>query len=175
MFRICLYAFCLVAIAAPTIAQEAATQLATEKERQSVRPGINDKFLDKDLDVQEWIDRFEVESREVYRARDEIFEHLNLKSGDRVADVGAGTGFFTLRMADAVGPGGWAYAVEISPKFVEHLANLFDQRNVQNVTTVFCDDDSVCLPPHSIDVAFICDVYHHFEYPDDTMQSIFRR
>ena len=140
----------------------------------SVKPGINDGFLDPDLDVQQWIERFEVESREVFQARQEIMRGLALKPGERIADVGAGTGFYTLLMAEAVGPAGWAYAIDISPRFVEHLVKLFDQRSVTNVTTVICDDDSICLPPQSIDVAFICDVYHHFEYPDQTMKSIHR-
>ena len=80
--------------------------------------------------------------------------------------------FFTLLMAEAVGPEGWAYAVDISPKFVEHLSSMFDARAVQNVTTVMCDDDSICLPPASVDLAFVCDVYHHFEYPPETLASI---
>lgn len=157
-----------------TTAQEAANAATTPEQRQSVKPGINQRFLDPELDVQEWIDRFEVESREVYGARKEIMRQLNLQPGDRIADVGAGTGFFTLLMSAAVGAEGWAYAIDISPKFVEHLASQFDQRGVDNVTTVMCDDDSVRLPPESVDVAFMCDVYHHFEYPIDTMKSIHR-
>ena len=145
-----------------------------EDAKQSINPGINDNFLDPDLDVQEWVERFEVESREVYQARKEIMRAMGLKSGDRVADVGAGTGFYTILMSEAVGEGGWAYAVDISPQFVSHLSDQFDRRDIQNVTTVMCDDDSVCLPPASIDLAFICDVYHHFEYPTETMRSIYR-
>ena len=138
----------------------------------SVKPGVNDGFLDPNLNVQEWVERFEVESREVFHARREIMRQLDLKPGQRIADVGAGTGFFTLLMAEAVGENGWVFAIDISPRFVEHLAKLFDQRSVSNVTTVMGDDDSICLPPGSIDAAFICDVYHHFEYPLQTMQSI---
>lgn len=137
-----------------------------------VKPGINAGFLDPNLDVQEWIDRFEVESREVFHARAEIMRQLDLQPGQRIADVGAGTGFFTLLMAEAIGDKGWAYAIDISPRFVEHLVKQFDGRSVSNVTTVMCDDDSICLPPASINVAFICDVYHHFEYPNETMKSI---
>ncbi len=151
----------------PTAAQTSSDTIT------SVKPGINDGFLDPEMDVQAWVERFEVESREVYHARDAIMARLNLKPGNRVADVGAGTGFYSLLMADAVGSKGWVYAVDISPKFVQYLVDQFDQREVENVTTVMCDDDSVCLPPDSIDLAFICDVYHHFEYPEQTMQSIF--
>ncbi|TWU22222.1 Demethylmenaquinone methyltransferase [Novipirellula galeiformis] len=144
------------------------------KAKPSVNPGINDSFLDPQLDVQAWVERFEVESREVYHARDAIMSQLNLKPGDRVADVGAGTGFYSLLMSDAVGPQGWVYAIDISPNFVQYLADQFDQREVENVTTVMCDDDSICLPPNSIDLAFICDVYHHFEFPQQSMKSIFK-
>lgn len=141
---------------------------------ESIAPGINDNFLDPNLNLQEWIERFEVESREVYHARDEVLRGLALRPGERVADIGAGTGFYALLMAEAVGPGGWVYAVDISPKFVEHLAAQFAERDVANATTVMCTADSVCLPPESIDAALICDVYHHFEFPAETMTSLYR-
>lgn len=150
------------------------TTVASTAEKQSVKPGINSNFLDPELDVQEWVERFEVESREVYQARKEIMAQLGLENGIRIADVGAGTGFYSILMSEAVGDDGWVYAIDISPKFVEYLSKQFDQRSLNNVTTVMCDDDSVCLPPDSIDAAFICDVYHHFEYPIDTMKSIHR-
>ena len=157
-------------VAAESVATESV--VSTKPEKQSVKPGINDNFLDPELNVNEWVERFEVESREVYHARDEILRQINLKPGMRVADVGAGTGFYSILMSESVGENGWVYAVDISPKFVEYLADSFDERGLENVTTVMCDDDSVCLPPGSVDAAFICDVYHHFEYPGDTMRSI---
>ena len=80
-------------LAHPAFSQEASTS------KQSVNPGINQRFLDPTLDIEEWVQRFEVESREVYFARKEIMRSLNLQPGDRVADVGAGTGFFTLLMS----------------------------------------------------------------------------
>lgn len=140
----------------------------------SVKPGINDSFLDPDLQIDEWIARFEVESREVYHARNEILERLKLKKGMRVADVGAGTGFYTLLMSEAVGSEGWTYAIDIAPAFIQHLGQLIAAKDISNATVVFCNDRSICLPPDSIDLAFICDVYHHFEYPTDTMASIHR-
>ena len=138
----------------------------------SVKPGINSTFIDPDLNVDDWIARFEVESREVFQARSEIMKAMAIQPGSRVADIGAGTGFFTLLMSKVVGEKGWSYAVEISPKFTQHLTALFAERNLNNTTTVFCNNRSVCLPPHSIDLALICDVYHHFEFPEQTMMSI---
>ncbi len=171
---ICMTACTFVPAQDATLTEKVATEkvVSAKPDKQSVKPGINDNFLDPELDVKEWVERFEVESREVYHARDEILRQLNLKPGMRVADVGAGTGFYSILMSESVGEDGWVYAVDISPKFVEYLAHNFDKRELENVTTVMCDDDSVCLPPGSIDAAFICDVYHHFEYPGDTMRSI---
>lgn len=138
----------------------------------SVRPGINDNFLNPDLDVSEWIDRFEIESREVFAARDDIVKATGIVSGATVADIGAGTGLFTRLFSDVVGSEGWVYAVDISPRFVEHINGQAAKDELQNVTTVLCRDDSVSLPPDSVDVAFICDTYHHFEYPTKTLRSI---
>ncbi|MFG0261169.1 MAG: class I SAM-dependent methyltransferase [Novipirellula sp. JB048] len=157
----------------PAVVQPALDDPAPSHSGTSVKPGINDSFLDPKLDVQAWVERLAVERREVYHARDALLAHLPLRPGDRVADVGAGTGFYSLLMSKAVGSEGWVYAVEISPGFVSHLADQFSQRDVRNVTTVMCSEDSVCLPPASIDLAFLCDVYHHFEFPQATMRSIF--
>lgn len=138
----------------------------------SVKPGINSNFIDPDLNFDDWIARFEVESREVFQACSEIMKAMAIQPGSRVADIGAGTGFFTILMSKVVGEKGWSYAVEISPKFTEHLTTLFSERNLNNTMTVFCNDRSVCLPPNSIDLALICDVYHHFDFPEQTMMSI---
>jgi ubiquinone/menaquinone biosynthesis C-methylase UbiE len=74
--------------------------------------------------------------------------------------------------AEAVGEKGWVYAVEINGKFIEHVQARAKQEGQGNITGVLCPQDSVSLPPESIDRAFICDVYHHFEYPKSTMASL---
>lgn len=83
--------------------------------------GINDPFLSRDLDVAQFVERFEGESREVFAERHAIVDALGLSSGDQIADIGAGTGFFTALFAEEVGDDGTVYAVEISPNFLEHL------------------------------------------------------
>jgi SAM-dependent methyltransferase/protein tyrosine phosphatase (PTP) superfamily phosphohydrolase (DUF442 family) len=138
----------------------------------SVRPGINDNFLKSDLDVDEWLGRFEVESREVYSARLEVLDACQLESGARVADVGAGTGFFARLFTDAVGPAGWVYAVDISPRFLEHINRRAEADRIKNLTGILGTGRSVNLPPDSIDLAFVCDTYHHFEFPQSTLASI---
>jgi ubiquinone/menaquinone biosynthesis C-methylase UbiE len=73
-----------------------------------------------------------------------------------------------------VGPEGRIYAVDISAKFVKHVEATAQASHVTNIVGVVCQPDSVNLPPDSIDLAFICDTYHHFEFPLKTMRSLHR-
>lgn len=143
--------------------------LAQEK---SVKPGINDSF--RDPDPKEFLGRFEVESREVFSRRKEIVAACQLKPGLTVADIGAGTGLFTRQFSDAVGKDGRVVAVDISQKFLDHIQKTSREAGQQNVETLLCTADSTELPAESVDVAFICDTYHHFEFPLKTMASLHR-
>jgi len=138
----------------------------------NVRPGINDKL--KEGNFEKWVEKFEGESREIYVHREKIADALGLRPGMSVADIGAGTGLFTLPFAERVAPHGAVTAVDIVPEFLERIQQRANEANATNVTTQLCTDDSVELPASSFDVAFICDTYHHFEYPMSTMRSLFR-
>lgn len=138
----------------------------------SVRPGINDSF--RNPDPQAFVERFETESREVYAKREAIIAAMHLTSGQAVADVGAGTGLFTRLFAGKVGPTGTVYAVDIAPKFLDHIAETSKESGMNNVKTVLATDEASGLPPSSVDAVFICDTYHHFGYPLKTMTSIAR-
>jgi len=141
-------------------------------QEKSVRPGINDAF--KNPDVKHFTQVFETESREIFAKRKEIVAAWKIKPGLVVADIGAGTGLFTLLFSAEVGDQGKVYAVDIAPKFIEHIEKLCKEKGIKNVVTILCKPDSAELPPNSIDLAFICDTYHHFEYPFKTMTSIHR-
>lgn len=140
----------------------------------SVRPGVNESYLAPNLDVTNAIERFEREGREVFDQRQAILECAALKPGMTAADVGAGTGLFTLPFAEAVGPGGRVYAVDIAEPFVRHIEAQARGRGLDNIRGVVCTERSVELPPDSIDFAFLCDTYHHFEYPQSTLASLRR-
>ncbi len=137
-----------------------------------IPPDINDRFLDPDMNPAEWVERFEIESREVFRVRRELMDFAAAKPGDHVADVGAGTGLFTLLLAERVQSSGWVYAVDIAAPFVRRVAELSTVEDADWVTPVVCTEDSVRLPPQSVDLVFICDTYHHFTAPAKTMASI---
>lgn len=139
---------------------------------ESVKPGINKGFVDPNLDVEDFVKRFEIESREVYLNREAILEATGVKAGDVVADVGAGTGLFTRLFSKRVGDDGWVYAVDISPRFLEHINAESNKQNLTNITGVLCAEDSVNLPPNSVDVIFVCDTYHHFEFPNSTLAAM---
>jgi SAM-dependent methyltransferase len=138
----------------------------------SVNPGINKKYLDPDLNVDVWMKRFEVESREVCAAQPAILSVCGIKPGMHIADIGAGTGLYTQPFIKATGDSGWVYAVDISARFLEHINRRAQSNDTRNVSTVLCPEDHVGLPRESLDLAFICDTYHHFEYPKETMRSI---
>lgn len=133
---------------------------------------INDSFKDPSADPQRWVDRFEVESREVYAARAAILEALGPEKGQRVADVGAGTGLFVELIADRVGPEGKVYAVDISPSLIEHMSTRFGDR--QEVTVVASEEDSTRLDMGSVDKVFTSDTYHHFTYHEEMLGSIYQ-
>ncbi len=141
-------------------------------EESSANPGINDSFLDPEINVEEWIARFEVESREVFAARDKVLSALSLAEGNDVADIGAGTGLYTALFAQAVGPEGTVYAVDIAAPFLEHINQRTTEAGLENVTCVLGTDRAVRLPADSVDLVFICDTYHHFEFPQATLRSI---
>lgn len=141
---------------------------------ESVKPGINTNFLDPNLDVDKFVQRFETESREVFAKRTGIARAVGLRPGMAVADVGAGTGLFVDFFARDVTEAGRVYAVELSPKFVENLRARAQRRNQPMVEVVQCTERDVSLPEAAADVVFTCDTYHHFEYPSATLASIHR-
>lgn len=151
----------LPSVRSPLVAQE-----------KSVKPGINDQF--RDPDPEQFRGRFEVESREVFARRKEIVAACQLKPGLVVADVGAGTGLFTRPFAEAVGREGRVFAVDIAQKFLDHVVKTCGEAGLRNVQPVLAKPDSTELPADSVDVAFICDTYHHFEFPQKTLATLHR-
>ena len=110
--------------------------------------------------------------RPVVVKREEIVAACDLKSGMVVADIGAGTGVFTRLMAPKVGPQGKVFALEIKKDLVEHLEKSSRQAKLDNVAALLSTPESTGLAPESIDVAFVCDTYHHFDHPGEMLASI---
>lgn len=144
----------------------------TDQRADNLPDDINRGFLDPEMKPEEYIKRFEVESREVFAQRRAIVDALELKPGSAVGDIGAGTGLFLKPLSVAVGGDGKIFAVEISPSFIRHLRKRITDENLENAQVVFCSDREANLAKNSVDRLLICDVYHHFEYPQSTLQSL---
>jgi SAM-dependent methyltransferase len=102
---------------------------------------------------------------------DKVVEQMKLKPADVVADVGAGTGYFTFRFAPRV-KDGKVYAVEIQPEMLAIIEKRKKELKAGNVVTVRGTETDAKLPESSIDVVFFADVYHEFAYPREMMESI---
>ena len=137
---------------------------------QNVSPGINHQY--QDPSVTQWRGVFERDGREVWDRRDDIVRQLRLQPGQRVADVGAGSGFFSMMMAREVGPDGLVYAVDIAANFVDASVQRAQDVGLHNVRGVVNDQRGTGLPADSVDLVFISDTYHHFEYPQSMLHSI---
>lgn len=148
------------------------TALPLVAEEQSVRPGVNRQYENAEFPV--WLNRFEVPGREVFDMRQEIVSELGLKPGMQVADVGAGTGLFTLLLADKIGDSGAVYAVDISEIFIRNILRRAKDKGFTNVRGTVGTDRDAGLPAGQFDLVFVCDTYHHFEYPQSMLASLRR-
>ena len=109
----------------------------------------------------EWIRRLERPERIPGLKIDEVIARLGLKPGDVVADIGSGTGAYTIPFAKAVAPPGRAIAVDIWPELLDHVRQKAAASNVANLQTVLAALDDPRLPPQQVDLAFFHDVFHN--------------
>ena len=115
-----------------------------------------------------WLER---PSRQEEEKPDLTVENLNLEPDDVVADLGAGSGYFSWRIAQQV-PEGKVYAVDIQPEMLEAIDSRKAERGVDNIKTILGREDDPQLPPNSIDLALMVDAYHEFAYPREMMTGI---
>lgn len=116
-----------------------------------------------------WLDRPE---RDVEEAPVKLMEAMKLEPGMEVADIGAGTGYFTFRMAQQVGAEGKVYAVDIQREMLDILADRMRKKGVENIELVLGTESDPKLAPESVDVILMVDVYHEFEYPYEMTEAM---
>ncbi|MDC0721431.1 class I SAM-dependent methyltransferase [Nannocystis bainbridge] len=136
----------------------------------NVNPGINDSW--RGSDTRRLTRRLESESREIWVQRQRLVDAVAARPGAVIADVGAGSGFLTLLLARAVGPGGKVYALDINHGLLASIAADARAAGLHNVETLVTPEDRTPLAPDSVDLVFMCDAYHHFEYPRSMMRSL---
>lgn len=142
------------------------------QDQSKVPDGINKEFLSPELNPEEWLKRFEIESREVFAGRESILKAIGIKPGQSIADVGSGIGLYLGPFSKAVGGGGHVFAVDISPRLIEHIQQRVRAEKMENVTVIASTDKSTMLAPGSVDFVFVCDTYHHFEQHAAMRRSI---
>jgi len=135
-------------------------------------PQVNARFVAPDADLAELHKTFETESREIFARRESIVASLGLAPGEVVADVGAGTGLFLAPLAAAVGSTGQVVAVEISAPLVESMRKRAEAEGLAQVKVVLGSERSTNLAAASIDLAFVCDTYHHFTDPASMLANL---
>jgi len=113
-------------------------------------------------DIDRWVSEFESPERDRRQKPDEVVAALKLRGSDRIADIGAGTGYFSRRFAKAAGEG-TVFAIDLEPNMLRYIAKRARTEGQKNIVPVLALPDSPMLPPGSVDVIFICNTIHHIE------------
>ena len=130
-------------------------------------------YGEEESNVELWLETMEIGSRELYSARSDVVEALDLGAGERIADIGAGTGLYSVMFAQQVGASGAVFAVDIEPRFLKLIIQRAADLDLTNVTAVLGRDVSITLPEREVDVVFISDTYNYFADPEAIMRSVF--
>ena len=117
----------------------------------------------------DWLDRSE---RETEEAPDEALDIIGIKKGSVVADIGAGSGYMTIRMARRVGANGIVYANDIQQPMLDLLDQRLKKGKIANVRPILGTPDDPKLPPESIEMALLVDVYHEFSQPQAMLRHL---
>ncbi|NVB39452.1 methyltransferase domain-containing protein [Pseudenhygromyxa sp. WMMC2535] len=121
-------------------------------------------------DPEKWTAHFESEERTAWQKPDEVVASLGLAADARVADLGAGTGYFSVRFA-AAAPQGQVFAVDIEPAMVEWLGKRAERDGLSNLVAIQGEANAPALP-EAVDVAFMCNVFHHLGDPKAYFEAV---
>src|SRR5437016_9565307 len=161
----------------PTSPSPGTTSSHYEVRQQHDPDGIGKIFMGREIacvmghQAADWLERSEREQEE----RPELLlPALKLKPGDVVADIGAGTGYYTRRLAKLVGDKGTVYAVDIQQEMLDLLTNKMAELKIHNVKPILGTITDPHLPARSVDLILMVDVYHEFDYPYEMAQALCR-
>lgn len=155
--------------------QAAEDPVSRYEQREASRDGIGRFYLGREIahvmghEGAPWLERTERQDEE---RPDVLHSLLSLRPGMVVADIGAGTGYHSWRMAEKIGPQGKVYAVDIQPEMLSLLATNMAHRGITNVSGVLGTITDPKLPANSVDLALMVDVYHEFDHPHEMLAAI---
>jgi SAM-dependent methyltransferase len=115
---------------------------------------------------------FEYPDRDKKLQIDRVMDLLGIGPGKAVADIGAGSGWFTVRAAARVGPAGSVYAEDINPKAIDYITERAKKEKLENVRSVLGSVDDTKLPPNSVDAVLILKTYHEFAHPIPLIEKL---
>jgi ubiquinone/menaquinone biosynthesis C-methylase UbiE len=139
----------------------------------SVAPGANERFATPEGRAAS-VNVFEASERDQYQKPAEVIRNLELREGDVVCEVGAGSGYFTPYLSKAVGRTGRVYAQDPQREFLELIRQKKEHMGLTNVEVVLSTYTDTNLPDDTCDVAFVLDTYHHFEWPPPMLDAMKR-
>jgi len=125
-------------------------------------------------DPMAYIGSLEDPKRDAYQKPQEVVAALNLSPGEVIADIGAGSGYFTFSLARHVSERGTIYAVDVSPDMILHINRRIRDLKVSNVVSILADPDDPLLPAASVNRFFFCDSWHHIENQTKYLSSMKR-
>jgi arsenite methyltransferase len=114
-------------------------------------------------DSKAYIGMLDDPERDAYQKPHEVLTALSIKPGEVIADIGAGSGYFTFRLAHHVGNNGKVYAIDVSPDMILHLNRRIRDLNASNVNSILADPDDPLLPERSVNRFFFSNSWHHIE------------
>jgi len=154
--RYCAASILIALLALAALAAAAPTPRPTASDRATASHSFDD--------VEYWSSVFDDPERDEWQKPKALMAALQLRPGATVADLGAGTGYFSRHLAAAVGPDGTVLAIEVEPTLVTHLRERAQREHTANVVPVLASSDNPRLPHAGVDVILIVDTYHHFDH-----------
>lgn len=129
---------------------------------------------DEIKDTTAYIAMLEDPARKDWQKPSEVLKALNLSKEAAVADIGAGSGYFSIPLAKAVGKKGKVYAIDIDEKLLNYLEKRAEYAGIKNIEIVKSKPDNPLLEPLSVDLVFICNTWHHIEKRDEYLQLLYK-
>lgn len=131
---------------------------------------INPQDLKPFAEKQKYIDFLERSDRAAWQKPDAVIQELHLSGAEKIADVGAGSGYFTFRFARAV-PEGIVYAIDIEPEMLRHIHHKAMTGGIRNIAVIKSTPDDPAIPS-GVDLVFVCDVLHHVQEPEAWLKKL---
>jgi len=176
--KTCLRLICVaLSIATSAVLAQSSPNLERYSQLPASADGIGKSYMGREISAvmgwqgAAWLERQERDREE---RTDLLLAALLLQPGMVVADIGAGTGYLSRRMAQAVMPGGKVWAVDVQPEMISLLQAGVKRSGLTQIEARLSSVDDVKLPASSVDLAIMVDVYHELAYPYEVMASILR-